>query len=133
LATAAGRLVFIGEKAVDDTVVGLRRSRGGCSAEGPGSQYQAMRAIAACGAYASALDAENDAIALGWAAFFGRPEVDFAVEDISAAVERAMHAGAALQGAVQSHGRDRLATLHDPFGHEFCLLQFVRSGHEEEG
>ena len=57
--------------------------------------------------------------------------LDFAVEDISAAVERAIHAGATLEGAVQSHAWGRLATLSDPFGHGFCLLQLVGEGYDE--
>ena len=57
--------------------------------------------------------------------------LDFAVEDISAAVERAIRAGATLEGTVQSHAWGHLATLSDPFGHGFCLLQFVARGYDE--
>src|SRR5262245_33127589 len=38
-------------------------------------QGEAARLLLQYGADVSLLDAENDAIALGWAAFFGRPEV----------------------------------------------------------
>ena len=38
-------------------------------------QADAARVLLEYGADVSLLDAENDAIALGWAAFFGRPEV----------------------------------------------------------
>ena len=38
-------------------------------------QPGAARALLKYGADVSLLDSENDAIALGWAAFFGRPEV----------------------------------------------------------
>ena len=38
-------------------------------------QAEAARVLLEYGADVSLLDAENDAIALGWAAFFGRPEV----------------------------------------------------------
>ena len=38
-------------------------------------QAAAARVLLEYGADVSLLDAENDAIALGWAAFFGRPEV----------------------------------------------------------
>ena len=38
-------------------------------------QAGAARLLLDCGADVSLLDAENDAIALGWAAFFGRSEV----------------------------------------------------------
>jgi predicted enzyme related to lactoylglutathione lyase len=57
--------------------------------------------------------------------------LDFAVEDISAGVERATRAGATLEGTVQSHAWGHLATLSDPFGHGFCLLQFVGRGYDQ--
>jgi ankyrin repeat protein len=38
-------------------------------------QAEAARVLLEYGADVSLLDTENDAIALGWAAFFGRPEV----------------------------------------------------------
>jgi predicted enzyme related to lactoylglutathione lyase len=57
--------------------------------------------------------------------------LDFAVEDISAAVERAIHAGATLEGTVQSHAWGHLATMSDPFGHGFCLLQFLGRGYDD--
>jgi predicted enzyme related to lactoylglutathione lyase len=57
--------------------------------------------------------------------------LDFVVEDICDAVERAVHAGAKLEGAVQSYTWGHLATLSDPFGHGFCLLQFSGRGYDE--
>jgi predicted enzyme related to lactoylglutathione lyase len=57
--------------------------------------------------------------------------LDFAVDDICAAVERAIRAGATLEGTVQSFAWGRLATLSDPFGHGFCLLQLVGKGYDE--
>ena len=48
--------------------------------------------------------------------------LDFEVDDVSAAVERAVTAGAKLEGAIQSFSWGRQATLSDPFGHGFCLL-----------
>jgi uncharacterized glyoxalase superfamily protein PhnB len=56
--------------------------------------------------------------------------LDFVVNDISTAVDRAVRAGARLEGAVQSDAWGHLATLADPFGHGFCLLQFVAQGYE---
>jgi predicted enzyme related to lactoylglutathione lyase len=56
--------------------------------------------------------------------------LDFEVNDIVAAVERATHAGATLEGTVQSHAWGHLATLSDPFGHGFCLLQFAPGGYD---
>ena len=57
--------------------------------------------------------------------------LDFAVDDLSRAVERAVRAGATLEGDVQSHRWGRLATMSDPFGHGLCLLQFVGRGYDE--
>ena len=57
--------------------------------------------------------------------------LDFAVEDVENAVNRAIAAGATLEGDIQSFNWGRLATLSDPFGHGFCLLQFAGNGYEE--
>jgi uncharacterized glyoxalase superfamily protein PhnB len=57
--------------------------------------------------------------------------LDFVVEDLSGAIERAIHAGATLEGTVQSYAWGHLAMLSDPFGHGFCLLQLVGKGYDE--
>lgn len=57
--------------------------------------------------------------------------LDFEVDDVVQAVERAVRAGAGLEGAVQSYAWGKLATLSDPFGHGFCLLQLVGAGYDE--
>ena len=57
--------------------------------------------------------------------------LDFEVEDIAAAVDRAVRAGAKLEGEVQYSRWGYLATMSDPFGHGFCLLQFTRNGYDE--
>jgi predicted enzyme related to lactoylglutathione lyase len=56
--------------------------------------------------------------------------LDFEVDDVLAAVERAVAAGAKLEGEIQSFVWGRQATLSDPFGHGFCLLQFSSSGYD---
>ena len=56
--------------------------------------------------------------------------LDFEVDDVSAAVERALAAGAKLEGKIQSFSWGRQATLSDPFGHGFCVLQFSSSGYD---
>jgi predicted enzyme related to lactoylglutathione lyase len=80
----------------------------------------------ACSSPASSISATR-----GYERHWTPVHLDFAVEDISAAVARAIHAGATLEGAVQSHAWGHLATLSDPFGHGFCLLQFVARGYDE--
>jgi predicted enzyme related to lactoylglutathione lyase len=57
--------------------------------------------------------------------------LDFEVDDISAAVERAVAAGARLEGGVESFDWGKQATLSDPFGHGFCVLQFTPHGYDE--
>jgi uncharacterized glyoxalase superfamily protein PhnB len=41
--------------------------------------------------------------------------LDFVVEDITAAVQRASAAGATLEGEIQAHEWGRLAVMSDPF------------------
>jgi predicted enzyme related to lactoylglutathione lyase len=57
--------------------------------------------------------------------------VDLEVDDLDAAVERAEAAGARLEGSVSKHAWGRMATMADPFGHGFCLLQFQGRGYDE--
>ncbi len=57
--------------------------------------------------------------------------IDLVVEDINAAVARAVSAGAILERGVEKHAWGLLAILADPFGHGFCLLQFLGRGYDE--
>jgi predicted enzyme related to lactoylglutathione lyase len=57
--------------------------------------------------------------------------LDFAVEDISAAVERAHAAGGTLEGEVRTHSWGHIAMMADPFGHGFCLVEFRGRGYDE--
>ncbi|HYP90317.1 MAG TPA: VOC family protein [Polyangiaceae bacterium] len=57
--------------------------------------------------------------------------LDFVVDDVDAARERAERAGAALEGPVTEHAYGRLALCRDPFGHGFCLLQLKGRGYDE--
>lgn len=56
--------------------------------------------------------------------------LDFVVDDIEAARERAMRAGAIAEGDITTHAYGRLALMADPFGHGFCLLQFNHRGYD---
>ena len=56
--------------------------------------------------------------------------LDFVVDDIDASVARALAAGATPNGPITDHPYGRLAMFADPFGHGFCLLQFVGSGYD---
>ena len=57
--------------------------------------------------------------------------LDFVVPELESALERAVAAGARLEGEVTSHAYGRLARLSDPFGHGHCLLQFTGKGYDE--
>jgi predicted enzyme related to lactoylglutathione lyase len=57
--------------------------------------------------------------------------LDFVVPEIRAAVERAGAAGASLEGKVQTFKWGRMATMADPFGNGFCLIQFLGRGYDE--
>jgi predicted enzyme related to lactoylglutathione lyase len=59
--------------------------------------------------------------------------LDFLVDDIDAAVARAVAAGAALESGVSTYRWGELATFADPFGHGFCLIQFSDAGYGDEG
>ena len=57
--------------------------------------------------------------------------LDFAVDDIDAAVQRLVGLGATLERPVQERRWGRMANLADPFGHGFDLLQFRGRGYDE--
>lgn len=54
---------------------------------------------------------------------------DLAVDDLDAALSRALAAGAVLEGEVDSAAWGRIARLADPFGHGFCLIEFSAEGY----
>ena len=56
---------------------------------------------------------------------------DVVVDDLATAVAQARGAGAILEGEPQSYEWGRIAFMADPFGHGFCLVQFVGRGYEE--
>ncbi|WIM14443.1 VOC family protein [Enhydrobacter sp.] len=55
---------------------------------------------------------------------------DIVVDDVEAAVARAVAAGATLEAPARDAAYGRIAMLADPFGHGFCLLQFNRQGYD---
>jgi predicted enzyme related to lactoylglutathione lyase len=57
--------------------------------------------------------------------------LDFVVDDVDAAVVRAVAAGAVLENPVATHAWGKLAAMADPFGHGFCLVQFLGRGYDE--
>jgi predicted enzyme related to lactoylglutathione lyase len=55
---------------------------------------------------------------------------DIVVDDVDAAVARAVGAGAKLEAPPKDAAYGRIAMLADPFGHGFCLLQFNGQGYD---
>ncbi|WP_414606535.1 VOC family protein [Stenotrophomonas pavanii] len=56
--------------------------------------------------------------------------VDWVVDDIEAALARAVAAGATVEQPVRERRWGHIAVLADPFGHGFCLIQFSGEGYD---
>lgn len=56
--------------------------------------------------------------------------LDVCVDDLDAALARALDAGAVLEGEVREFAFGRIATLGDPFGHGLCLMQLAPGGYD---
>lgn len=56
--------------------------------------------------------------------------LDFVVDDIDAAVHKAVAAGARLEQAVATHEWGKHAVLADPFGHGFCFVELLGRGYD---
>lgn len=57
--------------------------------------------------------------------------LDFVVDDIDAAIQKAIQAGATQEREVTLHKYGKLALMGDPFGHGFCFIQFLGKGYDE--
>lgn len=57
--------------------------------------------------------------------------LDMVVDDVEAAVQRAVAAGAKLESEIRVNNWGAIAGLSDPFGHGFCLLEFRGRGYDE--
>jgi catechol 2,3-dioxygenase-like lactoylglutathione lyase family enzyme len=55
---------------------------------------------------------------------------DFVVEDMNAAIDRALAAGAVQEGETCDAPYGQLAMFADPFGHGFCLIAFNERGYD---
>jgi lactoylglutathione lyase len=56
---------------------------------------------------------------------------DLAVDDLDAAIARAVAAGAVQEGETREAGWGRIVQMGDPFGHGWCLVQFLGRGYDE--
>jgi predicted enzyme related to lactoylglutathione lyase len=57
--------------------------------------------------------------------------LDFVVDEMEGAIDRARNAGARLEGPVRTNNWGRIAMLADPFGHGVCLIEFIGKGYDE--
>jgi predicted enzyme related to lactoylglutathione lyase len=57
--------------------------------------------------------------------------IDFLVEEIESAVQKAISAGAQLEKPIATYNWGKLALMADPFGHGFCFIQFLGRGYDE--
>ena len=57
--------------------------------------------------------------------------LDFVVPDIGAATHQVLAAGAVLEEPVKVTRWGKIAMFADPFGHGFCLVEFLGRGYDE--
>ena len=57
--------------------------------------------------------------------------LDFVVDAIEPAVDRAVAAGARLEKPVAAYRWGKLALMADPVGHGFCFIEFLGRGYDE--
>lgn len=57
--------------------------------------------------------------------------LDFVVEEVESAVQKAIAAGAQLECPVATQEWGKLALMVDPFGSGFCFVQFLGRGYDE--
>jgi len=57
--------------------------------------------------------------------------MDVVVDDLDAALARALNAGAVLEQPARTEVWGKIALLADPFGHGLCLIQFLNRGYDE--
>lgn len=56
---------------------------------------------------------------------------DLVVDDLEAALDRALAAGARAETEIRIEAWGKIAVLADPFGHGLCLIQFLGRGYDE--
>ncbi len=119
------------EKAVRfyTSALGLRVGRrfGGGGIELVGAEAPIYVLVAAPGT----VPFRGGAVARDYGRHWTPVHLDFAVDDLEAAVARAVAAGAKLEGGPKEKKWGRIAMLADPFGNGLCLLQFVGLGYDE--
>ena len=57
--------------------------------------------------------------------------LDVVVEDLEAALSRALAAGAGAETEIRTEARGKIVVLADPFGHGICRIEFLGRGYDE--
>jgi predicted enzyme related to lactoylglutathione lyase len=57
--------------------------------------------------------------------------LDVVVDDVAAALSRAVAAGARAETDIRIDAWGKIVVLADPFGHGFCLIEFLGRGYDE--
>jgi predicted enzyme related to lactoylglutathione lyase len=108
-----------------DLKVGRRFGSGGVEMLGSSSPIYLL--IKAEGTSASGTTSQVRSYARHWTPV----HLDFVVDDIEPAVQRAIAAGAQLEAPITDAKWGRLALMADPFGNGFCFVQFLGRGYDE--
>ncbi|HEY1181395.1 MAG TPA: VOC family protein [Rhodocyclaceae bacterium] len=72
----------------------------------------------------AASSAEDSSATRSYARHWTPVHLDFVVDDLAAAAERALRAGAKQELECVEWRGSRCITFSDPFGHGFCLIKF---------
>ncbi len=56
---------------------------------------------------------------------------DVVVDDLNAALARVIGAGARAETEIRTENWGRIVQLADPFGHGFCMIEFLGRGYDE--
>lgn len=102
------------------------RRFGAAGVEMLGSSAPIYLLVTAPGTLASDTSAQRRSYERHWTPV----HLDFVVDDIESAVQKAISAGARLEKPVATHPWGRLALMADPFGHGFCFVQFLGRGYD---
>ena len=103
------------------------RSFGAAGIELVGGSAPLYLLVKAAGTATSPASSERRRYARHWTPV----HLDFSVTDLEKAVAAALAAGATQDKAPETHAWGRIVHMADPFGHGFCLIQFVGRGYDE--
>lgn len=111
------------------TAFGLRVGRrfGAFGVEMLGSSVPIYLLVKEAGTPASATTSQVRSYERHWTP----AHLDFVVEEIEDAVQKAVQAGAGLEKPIATRKWGKLALMADPFGHGFCFVQFLGRGYDE--